>query len=198
MTRRWIAICIALAALAGAALVLLGRGRHSPDAVAPRADLYPDVSGPCPGETRSGVMPDVYLRGILEKGAPFRVTLNWYACRALERGDLVYYRFSRSHAPVVKVARAVPGDRFRVVRDPGRKAWNLEIDGELVESGGQPYFFGTDAAPPPLALFEKSRGGRLGEKEAIVLSAFPPGDTDSGTVGVVSTDDLIGKVEPIR
>ena len=57
---------------------------------------------------------------------------------------------------------------------------------------GERYSFGGER-PPPLKLAEESRKGIVGNGEVILFSSFPPGDRDSGTFGMISTVDIVGK-----
>jgi len=138
---------------------------------------------------------DVYARPHVNKGDKVKALMNWYGCHKVETGDLVLYRYSTNQEPVIRIARATPGDRFKLVKAKDRDAWNIEVNGDLVEAEGKPYFFGTDQVPP-LGLYEKANRGILQPNHAIILSAFPPGYQDSGLFGVVSIDDLIAKVVP--
>ena len=63
-----------------------------------------------------------------------------------------------------------------------------------------PYFFGASnpKLPPPLKLLEKSRDGTLLDREIIIFSEVPPGNRDSGTLGVVNLNDVVGKVEVVK
>ncbi len=151
-------------------------------------------SGPCPGETITAEMQDAYMHGLIEAGEEFQVVLNWYACHPVEIGDLVYYKLANDLPPVVKVVRARGGDHFKITKDKHRQAWNLEVNGDLVMAGEKPYFFGS-AGKPTLSLYEKPREGVLGPSELIVLSNLPPGQNDSGILGLTEVDSVLGKVQ---
>ena len=71
--------------------------------------------------------------------------------------------------------------------------WQLKINGKPVTGAkGERYSFGGEL-PPPLKLAEESRKGIVGKDEVILFSSFPPGDRDSGTFGIISTVDIVGK-----
>ncbi len=154
--------------------------------------------GPCPGEVVELAMPDPLMDGLLKKDQKFRVTINWYACHSIERGDLVYYQYSSSLDPVVKVVRAIPDDKFEVTRDKKAGAWNLTVNGELLmdEASQTPYYFGAKPTAV-LSLYEKANDGVLKDNDVILLSNVPPGGNDSGLFGVANVDDIVGKVEVI-
>ncbi len=150
----------------------------------------------CPGPEFRFKMPDVYMRGLYSEGQELKALPGWYRCHPLVRGDTVLYRYVTTADPVVKVVRAIPGDRFALSPDRKKRGWNLKVNGDFILSadGYTPYFFGAET-PPTLSLYEKTRHGILREGEAIVLSAFPPGDRDSGLFGLAAINDLVARVE---
>lgn len=154
-----------------------------------------DFTGPCPGPDEKRKMTDGFMKGILEKDQEYTLATNWYWCNQLERNDLVLLKFAPGLDPVVRRAIGIPGDKFQVTFDKKNKNWNLKINGKLIMSEEKPYFFGAEM-PPPLKLLEESRKGVLQNREFIMLSTFPPGDADSGRLGVVNLNDALGKVKP--
>lgn len=147
----------------------------------------------CNVETKVFAANDDHMSGVIDNGQEFDVALNWYKCHAVERGDVVLYKFSNTKDPVARFVRGVPGDRFKLVRAPGH--WNVEIDGDVLESSdGRPYVFGSDVSPV-LSLYEKSSKGILDADTALVFSRHSPGGFDSGVFGAVSIQDIIGKVD---
>jgi hypothetical protein len=155
--------------------------------------------GPCPGEVKEFTQDDVYMRGLLEQGQKFKVIMNYYDCNPPKKGDLVLFSFSDQMQPVVKVIRAVQGDKYKLTVDKKYHAWDIWINGEQLFSltnPSQPYFMGTSDSKHPLHLYEGPRKGVLQQNEVILLSSFPPGDKDSGIFGLFNLVDVLGKVEP--
>lgn len=180
--------------LVAAALVTYLKFRSSPPPQTQTAQI-PKAEGPCPGETKSLINRDPYMPGTLEKEQRFDVITNYYACNPLRRGDLVYFRFSFDMEPVVRKVVALEGDTFELSPDKEKHRWNLIVNGEMITAATGNYFFGAET-PPTLSLYVKARNGILRAQEAIVLSTRPPGDFDSGTLGIVSVKDFLGKVIP--
>jgi len=156
-------------------------------------EIYNFDTSQCPGKNAEFEIRDPYLRGVLEQGSKVTVSLNWYECNKVERGDLVLYRFSQHEDPVVRRVVGLPGDEFEL-RPIAKQGWELLIKRTPVTGVGKPYYFGVETAEPPLALAAKARKGILADKEVILFSSFGPGDRDSGTFGVITTKDLVGKV----
>jgi hypothetical protein len=138
--------------------------------------------GPCPGKEEK----------FQAEGKSYRLLTNWYACHPVERGDLVYLRFSDRLDPVVRRVYGIPKDHFKVTADKAHRAWNLLINEKMVvDQQTKPRFFGAEK-PPLLSLYEKTE---LKPGTFIVFAEASPGSQDSGTLGVVNSDDFLGKVE---
>jgi hypothetical protein len=151
-------------------------------------------SGNCPVEEKIIQSNDPLLTGVVAPGEKLKVLLGWYNCHAVEEGDLVLFSYDRNAEPIVRIVRGVEGDRFRVVPDLQRRAWNLIVNGKAVMYQDKPYFFGAET-PPTLSLFEKNHPKGLLPGEVILLSSLPPGNLDSGFLGILGTRDILGKVE---
>lgn len=149
----------------------------------------------CPGIPIDFVVKDPYMRGIVEVNQTVKITMNYYACNQLKKGDIVLYKYSQYEEPVIRRVVAVPGDKFKL-RSVPREGWELSVNGNVITGvNGQPYRFGVDKYDPPLELAGKQRNFVLPAKELIVLSSFPPGDRDGGIFGLSNQNDIVGKVE---
>lgn len=140
-------------------------------------------------------MKDDELLGILERGQEFHVLMNYYQCNPVKRGDLIYYKISDPIEPVVKVARAIPGDKFEVLAaEDEPNTWHIKINGQFVMAGDKKYFFVYEHPEPPLKTYEISRHSIVGPDEYIILSTVPPGMSDSRNFGLVRKDSFVGRV----
>jgi len=143
-------------------------------------------AGPCPGPKET----------IQVDGKSYSYLPNWYACHPAERGDRVYFRFSSSLPPVVRTIQAIPGDHAELVKDGTHHRWNLKVEDELVRDADHELHFFGNQTPPVLSLYLKGKAAELKEKNYIVFDDHSPSRMDSGTLGVVSSDDFLGKIEP--
>lgn len=135
---------------------------------------------------------DPHMEKAIPGGTNMRVFLNYYNCNPVSREDLVWFRFSDSIKPVVRIVKAVPGDRYELQKLDDKK-WSININGQPVEAEGQKYFVESNSVPP-LKTYEISRKGVLRENEFILLSSNPPGLTDSSNLGLVKPEKLVGRV----
>jgi hypothetical protein len=151
-------------------------------------------SGPCPGAPETFETNDHLMLHHFSAGSKFTVLPNWYACHPVERGDLIYLRYSFKFDPVIRIVYGIPGDRFEVTKNDAHKAWSVSINGDPVKDGEEAHFFGTEN-PPMLSLYTEANKGILGPKNFIVFSETSPSIADSGSLGLVNVDDFLGKVQ---
>jgi hypothetical protein len=161
----------------------------------PVAEIYRFDRDVCPGPTITFKNLDLNLRGVVEKDESVQVTLNWYACHPPKVGDIVLYRFSWHHEPVLKRIVAIGGDRIDMVLDPEGRGWNIVLNDKVYESSGRRYFVGVPQAQPPLKQYADANSHVLKPGVVVVLSSVPPGENDSGSFGPVDIQDIVGYVE---
>lgn len=186
-------------AAAGGILAVIGGVFYYLDSPTPapeirvRKEIYNFDVSKCPGEAIQFKMLDPYLRGLVEIDTTVDVVLNAFNCETPQREQVVLYRFSEFDDPVLRRVVGIPGDKFSVIQVEENGDWQLKINGKFVVGAkGEQYRFGSEL-PPPLKLAEESRKGVVGKDEVILFSSFPPGDRDSGTFGIISTIDIVGK-----
>ena len=152
------------------------------------------IVGDCPITTEKVVVKGPWMEPRAADGDELTVDLGYYNCHPVKKGEWVYYRYSQQRDPVIKQVEAVEGDRFDVEKREGEQVgWHLLINGSRVKRGEEDYYFGR-RSDPAISLYIKSRDGVLKQNEVILLSLKPPGREDSGMFGLMSKQDLIGRV----
>lgn len=150
----------------------------------------------CVKERLVETLEDPHIEAIFPRGTKVRIMTNYYQCNNVHVNDRVWYRFSESIPPVVRVVKGIPGDKYQLEKMDDKK-WSLKINGSPVMSPAGEYFIQSENIPP-LKTYEISRNGILRENEYILLSATPPGLTDSGNLGLIQKERLAGRVLPLE
>ncbi len=139
------------------------------------------------------------LTGLLEDGETVSVLIGYYDCNEIEREDLILYSYAGSDAPLIKIIRGVPGDRFELREangdsDENGKVWHIIIGGEiLTNSNGESYIL-NERGYGMLSLYEESYEGIIPEDSYLILGNLTSGSMDSSRFGLVHRDDMLGKV----
>jgi hypothetical protein len=140
---------------------------------------------------------DEHLYGLFKEGSKLRVLPNFYKCNTVKRGDYVYFSIAEGLAPVVRIVYGLPGDRYEIIQDKTTKGrWSITINSKAIVTNDKPYFIESNTVPP-LRTYQLSRNGVLTENEYIILSATPPGLSDSSNLGLVGRERFIGKASPL-
>lgn len=148
----------------------------------------------CVEQRVSLTMDDEFMTGLVDKGSRYLVLKNYYACNSVKRGDIVSFRISAPLQPVVKVIRAVGGDKFEVIPDKENlRRYFLKVNGEFVpDRTGR--FILESPGKPALETYQEARSGKLRDDEVLILSNVSPGKSDSASLGLVKSRMIEGKV----
>lgn len=132
------------------------------------------------------------LRGLIESGSKIKVLENYYSCQKVEREDIIAYRYGGSTEPLIKIVKAVPGDKFSLKKSDS--GWNIMVNGKVVvNSEKKPYNIG-DAGYRMISLYVKDYEGVIPDDAYLILGNDPAGSLDSTIFGLAGKSDFIGKV----
>lgn len=126
------------------------------------------------------------LSGIFESGDCVKVLYGFYGCNQVKREDIVVYDQTGSKNPIIKIVKAVPGDKL-FFRNGDSK---LIINGKPVaNSKGDGYSF---AETKMLELYANDYP-IIPKDTYLILGNNPHGTFDSSHFGLVDGEDIIGK-----
>jgi len=131
----------------------------------------------------------------VKKGRLVREIWNYYQCHQVRRNDIVLVRSANNKKPLVKVVKAVSGDKFHLQKIG--QWWQILIYQEILrDSNGAPYLI-DNKRYKKLVLYEKKYNGVI-PKDTYLVS----GDTLSGSFSLdsvefemVKKDNILGKIE---
>ncbi|MCR4328196.1 MAG: signal peptidase I [Patescibacteria group bacterium] len=136
------------------------------------------------------------LTGVVENGEKVKVIKGYYACNDAKRGDIVVYNYSGTVDPIVKVVKAIPGDKLELKKS--NDGWNVVVNGEIVKNSQRvPYLIAGNAYKIlNLYVQDYARGGGVVTGGGhLILGNIPTGSLDSTSFGMVTKNDFIGKVK---
>jgi hypothetical protein len=161
------------------------------------------TSGKCDVEESTLAVDDPEMAGVLSPKQKVTLDAGWYQCHPLVDGELVYYRFSQTEDPVVRIVRAVEGDTIKLEKDKKNRAWNLLVNNKTVTGADaqgdtkDPYMFGNQN-PPVLSLYLATRKDGLLPGDVILFTSRTGGTKDSAAFGLANVKDVVGKITPIK
>ncbi len=133
------------------------------------------------------------LQGVVEDGQTVKVFPLYYDCYEIKRGDMIVYSYAGNAEPVIKIIKGIPGDKFEL-RESG-SGWNILINEQaLVNSENQPYLLDSRGYNM-LSLYERDYNGVIPENAYLIMGNLVGGSVDSTHYGLVSGEDILGKVK---
>lgn len=128
---------------------------------------------------------------LVRPGAELWLLRDYYRERPVERGHIVAYRYAGRAAPVLKVVRAVAGDRWEL-EDMGG-AYRIRVNGVLLTTSGGPEYVIAKGSARRLKLYADSYPIIPGDT-CLLLGDDPAGSIDSTVFGLIARQDLVGRV----
>ncbi len=132
------------------------------------------------------------LSPLFKAGDSVRIYYGYYDKHEVQRGDIVVCRFSFRRDPLIKIARAVPGDRF-VIQERSDGVSLLLVNGAVLEnSAGRPYEF-TGKRKRMIGVYARDYGGVIPPGAYLLLGDSAEGSLDSGRFGLAAREVIVGK-----
>lgn len=139
---------------------------------------------------------DPFMAAVYPEGTQVKVLANYYQCNPVQRDQHVWFQFSESIRPVVRIVIGTPGDKYEMTQESDKQHWSLKINGQALKTKDGAAYLMENKNVPPLKTYEISRQGVLKDNEYILVSSNPPGLTDSSNLGLINAEKFAGRVIP--
>ncbi|MBI4812205.1 signal peptidase I [Candidatus Falkowbacteria bacterium] len=135
------------------------------------------------------------MSGVIEADQTVKIFFGYYNCNKVKAGDVVAYNFTGNSEPIIKIVKAIGGDKFQLRQSPDKSGWNVAINDKVAKNSvGEPYIL-NESGHRMLFLYEKDYKGIIPENSYLLLGNLSNGTLDSSRFGLVSKNDILGKVE---
>ncbi|MCG2726773.1 MAG: signal peptidase I [Elusimicrobia bacterium] len=163
------------------------------------AGFHHGINPWCPDEYR-GKTQKVIVRGnslypLIKNKEEVKLRVGYYKKRKVGRGDIIAFKYPGRETPVIKIVKAVGGDKFLVKERDDRKC-ELIINGDLLKDWrGSPYIF-SNQKMRMLKLYEKDYKGIVPDGFYLVFGTETcDACLDSGKFGFLDGNKIIGKIK---
>ena len=151
------------------------------------------VTNACPTTREQKIVQGDSLHGLLNNGTKVTAQMGYYKCHQAKAGDIVLYHYGGDPNPLIKVVRAVPGDRLALQTTSA--GIHILVNGNvLTTSSGTPFNLLASSARL-LELYVNDYHGAIPNNSYLIMGNLVGGSTDSSQFGLISGADLLGKVE---
>jgi len=147
----------------------------------------------CIIKTQENTVRGTSLTGLIENGQTVKILYGYYNCNEIKRNDIVIYNYTGNKNPLIKIIKALPGDKFSLEKTS--EGWNILINDEIAKNFNNQYYVLSESGYKMLSLYEKDYKGIIPQNTYLILGNLADGSLDSTKFGLVDKSDIIGKVE---
>ena len=152
----------------------------------------PAFARDCPQRIEQREVRGDSLAGQLNPGEAVKIAFGFYSCHDVQREDIVAFAHPGDPAPIVKIVKGLPGDKFHLRQASG--GWQILINGyPAANSLKQPYLL-SERGHKMLSLYEKDYKGVIPPNSYLILGNLAGGALDSSRFGLIGKGDILGKV----
>ncbi len=112
----------------------------------------------------------------------------------LSNETIVILKNGSSKIPLIKIIKAIHGDRFKIKQIGTRPLWYVEVNGKLLKNSAKVLYKLPTAKARMLQLYEKSFKGIIPPNTYMVLGDQVGGTTDSSRFGLINRKAIIGVI----
>lgn len=131
------------------------------------------------------------LSGLIEDGTSVKILFGFYDCNEVMAGDIIVYNYSGDPEPLIKIIKAVPGDKFQLKQSPD--GWNILVNGETLKNSRNEVYELDERGYRMLSLYENDYKGIIPTNAYLILGNLSNGSLDSSHFGLIDKSDILGK-----
>ena len=128
---------------------------------------------------------------LAKPGEKFWLLQDYYRDHAVERGDIVAYRYAGNRNPLMKAVYAVAGDRWGLREGGG--FYRILVNGRVLRNSADREYRIPGVSIKRLMLYSQSYP-IIPADTCLILGQEPEGSLDSTVFGLVHRQDLVGKI----
>lgn len=149
---------------------------------------------PCLITTETRTVRGASLEPLIHEVEKVSLLAGYYDCHLVERNDIVAYQYAGNSAPIIKQVKGIPGDTFALILADANAHLHIVVNGKILSTSEGISYALMPRKARMLALYVNDYHGIIPEKSYLILGNLPEGSLDSTRFGLVSEDDILGKV----
>ena len=146
----------------------------------------------CPVEKKQEIVRGDSLEPLIKNGQEIKILYGYYKCNEVKRDDIVAYDYKGNPEPIIKIVKAIPGDKFSFQKE--ETGWRILINDEILKNSENIPYLINENSYKLLRLYEKSFNGVAPENTYIILGNQPGGTLDSTRFGLIDKSGIMGRV----
>lgn len=134
------------------------------------------------------------LAPLIKPGQSIKLLYGYYNCHPVEKEDIVAYKYAGNDAPIIKIIKAIPGDKWRLNKNHRRNIYQIMVDGKPLKNSQGKYYGIPESKIRMLKLYVQDYPV-LPENTYLILGNQISGSLDATRFGLIDKSDILGKVE---
>ena len=158
--------------------------------------ITPLASAPKEGEGGRGAPEMVTVRGdslapLINPGETIKLVYGYYNSHPAEREDIIAYKYADNDAPIIKIVKAVPGDKWELRKSNG--GYLIVVNDQPLKNSQGEFYQILESNVRMLKLYVKSYPV-LPDNTYLILGNKVSGSLDATRFGLIDKSDIVGKV----
>ncbi|MEA1924505.1 MAG: signal peptidase I [Candidatus Altiarchaeota archaeon] len=134
------------------------------------------------------------LAPLIKPGQTIKLLYRYYDSHPVDREDIIAYDYAGNSAPIIKIVKAIPGDKWHLEKDDQRDSYQVIVNDKPLRNSVDRIYQIPESNIQMLKLYAKSYP-TLPEDTYLLLGNQPGGSLDATRFGLIDRTDILGKVE---
>lgn len=149
---------------------------------------------PIPIEEKPKTVHGSSLSPIIKDGEKIKILYGYYKYNEVRINDIVAYDYKGNTNPIIKIVKAIPGDKFGFAQSKEKTGWLILINDNILKNSEGIAYLINENSFKLLQLYENSFKGIIPENTYIILGNQAEGTLDSTRFGLIDKSNMLGKV----
>ena len=132
------------------------------------------------------------LAPLINSGQVIKLFYGYYNCHPIRREEIVAYNYAGNDAPIIKIVKAIPGDKWRLNKN--NHSYQIIVNNKALKNSEGKLYQIPENKITMLKLYTKSYPV-LPEDTYLILGNRVSGSLDASRFGLIDKGNILGKVE---
>jgi len=135
----------------------------------------------------------ISLAPLINPGDTIKLAYGYYDSHPVEREDIVAYKYAGNDVPIIKFVKAVPGDKWSLIKDENQDSYQIIVNGHALKNSENKYYQIHESKIQMLKLYVKDYPV-LPDNTYLILGNKVSGSSDATRFGLIDKSDIVGKI----
>jgi len=134
---------------------------------------------------------------LIKPGQTIKLVHDYYDNRPAERGDIIAYNYAGDTAPIIKIVKAIPGDKWHLEKGNSQDGYRIIINDQPIKNSEGEFYLIPEAKIKMLEIYVQGYP-IIPENTYLILGNQTAGTLDATQFGLISKSDILGKIEIVN